>query len=170
MSWIDIAGITLSALTALVCVGLVTHSLATHTMKRRGPSDAGSRGGAIMRWAWPAILAISFFVGFYGIPLRRVMHSAPPTDTVRGATQTAETGRKVDQRFYTLRAPFYVRQRTDEQLRDDQWRTTERLSVLQLPWPFLGVSAIYLLFGRGRRWRRLGFDGGRSRRAGLSLM
>jgi hypothetical protein len=170
MSWIDVAGITLSAAAALMCVGLVAHSFSTRTLNRGGRSEAGSYRGAIARWAWPVILSLSFFVGFYGLPLRRVIHSAPPTDSLPQATQTSETRRQVDQRLYTLRAPFYVRQRTDEQLTDAEWHTTERVSVLQLPWIFLGVSSIYLLFGSGRRPRGLGLDAGRSRRARLSLM
>lgn len=172
MSWIDIAGIALSALAALTLVGLIAHSLTTHWLGARGSTRAGPRAGVMARWTWPAVLAISFFVGFYGLPLRRVVHlTSASSGTIRQTTEARdEAGRPVDRRLYTVRAPFYVHQRTDEHPPGAPWRTTERVSVLQLPWLFLGVSAAYLLFGRGRRPPRFGVGRRRSGRGGLSLV
>ena len=169
MSWIDVAGITLSSLTALAFTGLLIHSLWTHALGRPA-TRAGPRRRHLLRWAWPVVLASAFFVGFYGAPLRRVVHYPPGGAAVVGGSVPSASLRPVDQRLFILRAPFYLRQRTEERPPGAEWRTTEQFSVLQLPWVFLCAAVAYLLFGRGRSRRHLVFGGSRTRRARLSLM
>ena len=168
MSWIDYVGIALSALTAIAFIGLLAHSVTTH-LPGRSSGGKASRQRPLGRWAWTALLAMSFFVGFYGVPLRRVFQSAESEHGVVTAELRDHSGRPADSRSYVIRAPFYVRQRTDERSAGGAWRTTERQSVLQLPWAFLCVSAAYLVLA-GWRGPRAWSGGRRSRRARLSLI
>lgn len=155
MSWVDILGVILSALSGLMLVGLIVHSLRRRPVGRAWPGGSSPRARAgrnasvrrvLTRLAWPAILLTSFLVGLNGVPLRHVVHSGAP-DGGSGVTRLRDgLERPVDQRRYTVRAPFYLRQRTDEQGPGGGWTTTERSSVLQLPWLFLGTSIAYVAF------------------------
>lgn len=155
MSWVDILGVSLSALSGLMLVGLIAHSLRRRPVDRSWPGRRSPRARAgrnasvrrvLARWAWPAILLTSFLVGLYGVPLRRVVHSGPPDGGSRITRVRHGVERPADQRQYTVRAPFYLQQRTDEQRPGEGWTTTEQYSFLQLPWLFLGTSIAYVAF------------------------
>lgn len=157
MTWVDFTGVTLSGLAVVMLIGLLTHSLSRSSPNPQGRAVRGFRR-ILARWAWPAVLSAAFLLGLFGVPLRRVADSIPPG----GQPESSSVGHRVehpaDQRRYTVRAPFYRRERRDEERPGGGWRTTERYSVLQLPWFFLGTSTAYLLFVvRGSR-RATRFD------------
>ncbi len=131
MSWIDVLGVSLSVLAALLFVLLLTD------WRRRT-----KRGGRLVRWVWPALLTASFLGGLYGTPIRTLTKSEL---AVTERAVPAETRRS------TVRMPFYVLTRTEERFPFGAWTLRETSKRLQLPWILLLGSGIYVAAARMRR-------------------
>ncbi|MCK5411113.1 MAG: hypothetical protein KAJ67_03400 [Gemmatimonadetes bacterium] len=131
MSWIDVLGVSLSVLAALLFVLLLTD-----WRRRTG------RGGRLVRWVWPPLLTASFLGGLYGTPIRTLTNSEP---AVAEYAVPAETRRS------TVRMPFYVLTRTEERPPFGAWTLRETTKRLQLPWILLLGSGIYVTAARVRR-------------------
>ena len=131
MSWIDVLGVSLSVLAALLFVLLLID-----WRRRTG------RGGRLVRWVWPALLTASFLGGLYGPPIRTLTQTEPAV---------TEHALPVETRRSTMRMPFYVLTRTEGRSPFGAWTLQETSKRLQLPWILLLGSGIYVAAARVRR-------------------
>lgn len=131
MILIDVLGVSLSVLAALLFVLLLTD-----WRRRTG------RGGRLVRWVWPALLTASFLGGLYGAPIRTLTESE---------LDAAEIAVPAETRRSTVRLPFYVLMRTEERSLFGAWTLRETSKRLQLPWILLLGSGIYAAAARTRR-------------------
>ena len=131
MSWIDVLGVSLSVLAALLFVLLLMD-----WRRRTG------RGGRLVRWVWPALLTASFLGGLYGTPIRTLTQTEPAV---------TEHALPVETRRSTMRMPFYVLTRTEERSPFGAWTLQETSKRLQLPWILLLGSGLHVAAARARR-------------------
>lgn len=144
MSWIDVVGISLSALAVVALIGMIADA-------RRASRVRAPGAGPVRRWIWPVALVASFLGGLFGVPI-----AGQPAE--REEAEGSSYQRPVDTRWSTLRAPFYLVVRKEERFERGAWRVEARNSILQMPSTFLVGCLAYLLFRRGGTRRRDGFS------------